>query len=255
MVFKLVQARRKPTLVTAVIAKKRKASYTTDAGAARAYSRMPYVRPVRQIPYGYPSRTGAMAELKNIDCAAASGLLSNSWTGYGLNTTATGDVGVLNNCVTGTAATTRIGRKMLMKSLFIRGLLVVSSTTTSGGGKVRIVIVYDRQPNGVLATAANTFQSLNVAEPCNQLMNLDYRERFKVLADIEVALSADGPESYVINRYINLKNLETDFNIGTAGTIADVTSGSIQLWAASTPGFTGALPYMSFATRIRFSDG
>ena len=153
-------------------------------------------------------------EQKNIDDSSAK-------FGSGVSTWA---ITCLNDCAQGTTATTRIGRKILMKSILVQGS-IVSST----GNFARILIVYDRQPNGALPQATDVLTSnTNMA-----VRNLDNRDRFVILADIfpyeqEENLSNPSANSgFAYKRFIKC-NLETIYN-GTLGTIADIMSGSLLM--------------------------
>lgn len=175
-------------------------------------------------------------EKKNIDDS------SGKWTtGVG-----TWTISVLNDVAQGTSATTRIGRKILMKSLLVQGYL----TNTFGVG--RILIIYDKQANGNVPIATDVLTSNTIAA----VMNLDNRDCFIVVADIypfseEENLANPGlagsPTHY--SRFIKM-NLETIYS-GNAGTIADITSGSLIMMTncggGTVAGETGI-------QRIRFVD-
>ena len=49
-------------------------------------------------------------------------------------------------------------------------------------------------------------------------------------------------------------NLETMFNSGSAGTIGDITSGSVYLFVAQTGGILVANPIFNWRARVRFTD-
>lgn len=160
---------------------------------------------------------------------------------------ATWTITCLNDVVQGTTAITRIGRKILMKSLLVQGSASVAT------GQLRIVIVYDRQPNGVIANATDIFTS-------NTLMaaqNLDNRDRFITLADIfpfdqsENIMNPSNNNDSIVGwkRFIKM-NLETIYS-GNAGTIGDITTGALLI-CTSTNG--GAVIGETGLQRVRFID-
>ena len=53
---------------------------------------------------------------------------------------------------------------------------------------------------------------------------------------------------------IKTLNLETMFNAGSAGTIADITSGSVYMFIAQSGGITTTAPTLSYRSRIRYTD-
>lgn len=158
---------------------------------------------------------------------------------------ATWTINVLNDVAQGTSATTRVGRKILMKSLLVQGYLGVAL-----GAIPRIVIVYDRQCNGAIPAPADIFTSNTVMAA----MNLDNRDRFIVVADIfpgddSENLMANNPNVYGYKRFIKM-NLETIY-AGNTGTITDITSGSL-LMCTNVNG--GAVANETGIQRIRFVD-
>lgn len=151
----------------------------------------------------------------------------------------------INDVQQGTSAITRVGRKILMKSVLVQGFVKIT-----GDAMPRIVIIYDRQSNGAAPAATDIFTS-------NTLMaaqNLDNRDRFIVLADI---FPGDDSENLVGNqggfygwkRFIKM-NLETIYS-GNAGTIADITSGSLLI-CTNVNG--GTVSGESGLQRVRFVD-
>ena len=149
-------------------------------------------------------------------------------------------ISVLNDVAQGSSAITRIGRKILMKSILVQGSL------TNSNAFGRILIVYDRQPNGALPAATDVLTSNTMMA----VQNLDNRDRFIILADIfpyaqDESLAGEingAPMCY--KRYIKC-NLETVYG-GNAGTIADINSGSIIMMTNCNGG--------TVATSLEFSE-
>jgi len=164
----------------------------------------------------------------------------------------------------------RVGRKIYMKSIHIRGF--VNNVATSAQDIGRILVVYDSQPNAALPLIGALLQDSNAAGVVNALsgINLTNRQRFKILRDHQVLLPSvtnaggggvltNGPvlmdpisKSMNIDMFIDLKGLETVFNGVNGGTIADITSGSIFITLVSL-GQSNAYQ-LSFNTRLRYYD-
>lgn len=180
----------------------------------------------------------------------------------------TGAISLLNGCVQGTDYTQRIGRKIMLKSLYIRGRIQTESATTAQASNtiaqlVRMIIVCDTQPNGTVFAITDL---LNTATPESQL-NLNNRDRFSVICDKQWVLgpeyysgtatqayNSSSQQIYPIKKYKKL-NIETIFNAGNAGTIADMNSGALYMvWIGSTGAgnFTDANAILS--SRVRFQD-
>lgn len=173
-------------------------------------------------------------ELKNIDDAAS------KWT----NLASTWTITCLNDVVQGTSGTTRIGRKILMKSLICQGYLTNTSNIA------RILIVYDKQSNGAAPAATDVLTSNTIFA----LMNLDNRDRFIVVADIYPFAQSEnlaGNDTTTMAYYLRRKmNLETIYS-GNAGTVADITSGGLFMMTNVNG---GTIAGESGITRIRFVD-
>lgn len=91
---------------------------------------------------------------------------------------------LMNFCVLGTDLYNRVGRKIYMKSLHIKGGLKNSAASAKGGG-LRAILVYDSQPNAALPLLTTLLKDATgpAATTWNSEINLDQRERFKVLKE------------------------------------------------------------------------
>lgn len=156
---------------------------------------------------------------------------------------------LLNGLVPGSGANNRIGRKIVMKSVLIRYSVSLQATTT-GGGTARIMLVYDKQANAAAPGVtdlllSNTFTSPN---------NISNKDRFVVLSDIITESMSTQNNFSISGKFYKKLNLETMYNTGTAGTIADITTGSLYVFLGNNGGFSVAQPQITYETRIRFTD-
>jgi len=182
------------------------------------------------------------AELKVIDTAQAT---------YELSTTPT--ITLLNGVAQGTEFNTRIGRKITMKSIQIRGYAAIVDSPASGSLN-RVMLIYDTQPNGALPAASDVLN----ANTATSMLNLNNRDRFKVLMDKQFALGFYSAGNIASNASFNLKkfkklNHDVIFS-GSTNLIGVMTSGVIFLLTVGT-GVTGTATNKLVASfRIRFSD-
>lgn len=185
----------------------------------------------------------AGGELKNIDVTSPFPALVAAGAGFT-------NPNLLNGVAQGTTATTRLGRRIVMKSLFIRATIRLAATT-AGESTVRFLVVYDKQTNAVAANNADVFEvPANIMSP----MNLGNSNRFKVLCDKVIpCLGATGPSSIVFQKYIKM-NHPVEFNSGSAGTVGDIQTGSVYAYCGQDGGLITAAPVTTAYTRIRFSD-
>lgn len=190
---------------------------------------------------GVPGRRG---ELKYVDVFSTFQTFPDS-----------GALFLLNGLAPGTGASQRIGKKALMKTLQFRGSVSANVFTTNPfQGIVRFLWIYDKQSN---ATAPTVAQILESSSSATSFMNMDNRDRFVVLADKVMPIDQSGGHESAQVKLYKKCNLATIFNAGTAGTIADITSGSIYLLIMSETGggpLPDNLPLLTFTSRIRYDD-
>lgn len=168
----------------------------------------------------------------------------------------TGTITLLNGVAVGTDFTDRIGRKILMKSIFIRGIHLPVDDST-GNFISRLVIVYDRQANGVAPAITDVVKSINGSAQ----INLNNRDRFQILFDKQYVTAkvsdtatqsfAGSPTVHSVKLFRRLRH-ETVFQ-GTAATVASIATGSVYMLTFSNAAANTGGSF-SLSTRIRFAD-
>lgn len=206
---------------------------------------------------GAPLRTGGWFagyglrgrnELKSIDVSVSPG-----------NITSTARITLLSGVSQGTDYTQRIGRKIMFKSMLLRWMtqnVTVAGASDANGDIMRVLCIQDLQSNGSSIATTDVLQSNSVLSP----MNLNNRDRFKVLFDKIVTLgdyyiaaatlTTGCPVPKFFKKYKKLFGPQIFGN--TAGGFADITSGSIWLIELGTSAV--ATYEASWYSRIRFSD-
>lgn len=91
----------------------------------------------------------------------------------------------LNLISQGTTKNQRIGNKLNLYAIRIRGEVTVPTNASSiGSDWVRIVLVLDKQANGAVANVADVFEPTAAATTdLNAHMNMDNVDRFKIVKD------------------------------------------------------------------------
>lgn len=185
---------------------------------------------------------GSKGELKWID---------NVFSG---SITAAGAVQLCNGVAPGTSSITRIGRKIVMKSVILK--TTVGCGTAGAAlfrGKIKFSLVYDSQANATAPVIADIYASASA----NSNLNLDNRGRFKVLWKKCFAMDQSGGLGSGYNESTKVINLPTIFNAGTAGTVADIQTGALYL-VTSQMNASGAVatnsPDYNIVVRVRFAD-
>lgn len=122
--------------------------------------------------------------------------------------------------------------------------------TSTGATPCRILIVQDKQANGVAPAVTDVLLTNEAASP----NNLSNSRRFKTLLDYtdKTGIGTAGPQVLYVNEYKKL-DIPVEFNNGVAGTIADITTNSIYAIV-----FCGNVGVANVATniiaRVRFTD-
>lgn len=179
------------------------------------------------------------AEVKNIDLvAAATPLPATGWAGPTL----------LNAVAQGIGNQQRVGRRYTTSRVQYR-----LTANTSGAG-LRVLIVYDRQPNGVAPTITDILPFNDV----NSFMSLTNSDRFLVISDKQWVPGKDGnigggPGGNVYGMDYIKCSLDTVCSTA-GGTIADVSTGAFWIMAAQLTAGTPAAGVLNLTTRLRYTD-
>jgi len=225
-----------PVTVTTVTAKKGKSSSSSSVPIVKGYA-----LPAR----GYTKRS--KAESKYVDIGPFASVADT-----------TGAIVLLNGAALGDDATDREGRQTYATSVHIQGILTPTDTTNNDT-LCRMLLVWDKAPNGVAPTFG---ELMTAADPVMQL-NLNNRARFTVLADKRWALGArdlatagnkvaSGQASHVVNIFRKLKNLKTQW-MGTGATIASIQSGALYLFMVGDQATTDSGQFR-LTSRVRFHE-
>lgn len=154
---------------------------------------------------------------------------------------------LLNGLSTGTTATTRIGRRITMKSIQMR--YTVEQSAGSGPSQLRHLCVYDKQTNGATPVTTDILQADRFDSP----MNLTNANRFVILFD-EISDSRSSTNLNISGQVYKKMSLDTVYSTST-GTVSDIQTGAVWYLIASNDanGGTQVTPVDSYL-RIRFVD-
>lgn len=138
----------------------------------------------------------------------------------------------------------RVGRKITLRSIYYRFHMGTAAGTSPYTGPVRIVVVYDRQPNGLGGGIVDVFSSNNF----HALQNLNNGDRFLVLSD-QIYESSSTLSTH--GQMYKKLSLDTVYS-GAGATIADMTTGSISAFVATPGGAAAVVINLNF--RVRYID-
>jgi hypothetical protein len=161
------------------------------------------------------------------------------------NISSTSTLVLMNGLTQGDTAITRTGQSIRMNTLDINAYIIGNST--AGQQSVRILLVFDKQPNASAYTSTSLLNSDNTISP----YAVGGQNRFIVYMDEMYALSTAGPLNAQFSKRIQL-NQHTEYNTGNAGTIADINSGSLYLQFVSDQATN--VPILAYYCRLWFVD-
>jgi len=161
------------------------------------------------------------------------------------------EIDLVNGFAQGAGQNQRIGRKVQMKSMIFR----YTMNTNAYAADQRILIVYDKQSDGILPLITDILQNdpgSGLNPTYNAPMNLNNSDRFVILADEIDHTYGGGSAVYARSGKMYRKiNLPIHFG-GTGNTLADISSGSIYVLCATASG--GANQGIGYFSRIRYTD-
>jgi len=191
-----------------------------------------------------------------------------------ISTTATFDL--LNGIQEGASFYNRIGRRTHMKSVHVTGQITVSSNAGAAANDyLRVMLIYDRQPNGTFPAIAdllldygNDGTSFTTSYSKGNLNNV---ERFAILRDCRIpvgdannsqAASTFGaqmipgaPGANQINWFVPLKDLETHYKSTTnPAAVGDIATGGLYLVTYGSNVAATAAYGFTYNARLRFID-
>jgi len=188
--------------------------------------------------YGRPSGN----EVKGVDTDISQTVIAT--------TTTNGSIDVLNLIEPGTGSWNRVGRKTVLKSVRITGVLqwVNTPVLATGVGRIsltRCVLVWDSQPGTTIPIFSDIFGTTlqTGAEAVTTVfdpLRYDAMERFRVIRDwryeppTSVPLSLGSAPSITwatsLDEYVKLPPLQSNYSgQSSPQTIADIASGALYL--------------------------
>jgi len=195
----------------------------------------------------YPNKAllvAKTAENKYVDLA-----LNN----YAMDTT--GTITLLAIIPSGVTVTSRVGKKVLLKSLQCRGTVFAGSTATIND--VAYIIVYDKRPQAALPAITDILTDTT----SRAMNNDDNTSRFTILKRGNFCLAGNGATAgqqtgtSIVDAdfYIPINKIATFNALGT-GAIADIDEGALYLITVGGIAAGTAAAQMTCSFRTRFSE-
>jgi len=216
------------------------------------------MRPVKKVA-GHANRFPVVRDATKMTSSSELKVADIASAAYVADTT--GSVTLLAVPILGSDMTNRIGRKIRLKSVYLRGTLQRESYAVGDhpATNCRLILVHDKQPNG----AAPAITDILTASTSVAHLNLNNRDRFAILKDKIWSLDPFYLNQTANNQYSGMGrtvapikifkklDLEVIFNATNGGTIADINSGALLL---VTIGSTADGGSFTLSTRVRYVD-
>lgn len=179
--------------------------------------------------------------------------VDSSITSTDVSTTAS--LVLLNGMAQGTTASTRIGRRIQMKSIELKAWLTPGATTTVA--VARFALVLDKQANAAAPAFTDIYDS---ASPV-ALRNISNKARFWVLWDSGLIstcgnltagqITDSGMKTLEMYKRINIP---VQYNAGTAGTVGDIQTNALYFVSIGSTAVGTADQTLIGNVRVRYDD-
>lgn len=180
------------------------------------------------------------------------GFVDLASAGYALDTT--GSVTLIATIPQGASVNQRVGKKILLKSLQIRGLCF--NGTTAAINDVAFLIVYDKRPTGSLPAVSDILVSASASAFNNDAnsgrFEIIKREDFVLLGNQAAAANYTEQMAVSSDCYIDLRSRQSVFKAAGTGAIGDIEEGALYLVTVgnSAAGTGAATAQLAFRTRF-----
>jgi len=165
----------------------------------------------------------------------------------------TGSVTLINGVAAGNTSITREGRQCFWKQLIVNGSLVPNDATVIGS-RNDLFVIWDKQPGVAVPAMTDLFVESIAGSP----MNLNYRERFVVLAHQTYVVGGLTADAAAITPAINpvtitkRMSMRTTFK-GDANAIGDIATGAMYLVCIGDQ-LDASCAKFRVSVRLRFSE-
>jgi hypothetical protein len=170
---------------------------------------------------------------------------------YACNTT--GSITLITTIPQGTSVVSRVGKRILIKSIQLRGR--VEADTAATIAPWAFMLVYDKRPTGALPAITDILVSIS----SQSLNNDDNSGRFQILHRQDGVTIGNnttptvGTEAVTVNTFVKV-NKASVYKAGTTGAIAEIEQGAIYLVTVGTIAAGTADANLVAAFRTRFRD-
>lgn len=200
-------------------------------------------RKMRRRAKLYGRRTGGFRNPVRVEYKCVDITMNNAPVTQGATAPTSTRFMLLNGLAPGSGINNRIGRRILMKSLYVRGTVYGPNGSKTPPFNVRMMCILDKQANGSQAQITDILREFDKAGTAvtdySTPINISNAARFSVLLDKTFTgqnYSTDigsGTQNFSVGtkpiRIYKKMNLFTQYNEGSSAGIGDITSGALYL--------------------------
>lgn len=122
---------------------------------------------------------------------------------------------------------------------------------------MRVLIVRDKQPNGVVVNVNDIFEQPLVPDQFNSLQNVAQMNRIMIMFDRFYKMSRLGNGNQDINKFIKiripLRGLKITYNGNNAGLVTDMVTNAFYMFLITTETVPGNVA-SAYSSRLTFKD-
>lgn len=188
--------------------------------------------------------------------ASSDGAVAVSGSGY---VTANASAHVLNQVPQGTSSTTRVGRKIQMTKLRLKGTIFIG-VGNPVACVVRLALVYIPKLDRTTTTMA-PHNVIWTAQQPNAGRVLNNSDRFRIIREWvhvvmgSAAAPSTGKEAIAFDEMVDINRHTAWLAANTSGTFDDMEAGALCLYAQSTQTAVSPGPTIAYSSRLYYNEG
>lgn len=157
----------------------------------------------------------------------------------------------LNLCSQGDTLDNRTGDRIFVTGVYVEGYMLFDTDNTTEYDWGKFVVIQDKDPEGAMAASTDVFANF---QNINSQMNTDNKGRFQVLGQRIIQVNKHMQHGRFNIRIPFKMPLECRYNLGNAGTVADISKNHIFLMYFTGHNTTDQKAYVNYFWRTYFSS-
>ncbi len=180
--------------------------------------------------------------------------VDSDFGGFRIQPTGTAVTLLVNGIAEGVARNQRIGERVSLKMLELRLNFFKDAAQPESSEQLRFLVIWDRQPNGGLATVGNIFENIGTANSVANMLSpfdINNSKRFQILLDRTFTLNDGDMTGKSVHWRVPLRHKTPQYN-GAGATIAQVNTGSLLMLPLGAESVVGTEALLNGQVRLTF---